>query len=173
MWCKEHWIGLPTTDCWVWYSMKLPMQPTKRENRFQENSMEPSIARGCTRSCRPAIASAMALLAVVSCMLYSLAGCTITHSDSLHIHGFSNAALSGKYTYTISGLSLASAGNNPYQESGVFIADGKGNLTGGVDDIVQGGSTTTSMVAGNYHIASDGTGQMSLTGTRQVQLALT
>lgn len=126
-----------------------------------------------SHACRPSLTSCLGLLVVVACILYSFAGCTISRSDSLHIHGFSNASLSGKYTYALAGLSLASTGNNPYQESGVFVADGKGNLTGGVDDIVQPGGSTSNTVSGTYHIASDGTGMMTLNGTRQVQLAVT
>lgn len=122
---------------------------------------------------RPSLPGCLGSIVAFVCILYFAAGCTITSSDALHIHGFSNASLSGKYTYTIAGLSLATTGNNPYQESGVFVADGKGNLTGGVDDIVQSSSSASSGVSGTYKIANDGTGIMTLSGTRQVQLAIT
>src|ERR1700690_1510814 len=63
--------------------------------------------------------------------------------------GSSVASLSGNYTYQISGYDLSSTAGQaiPFRESGVFVADGKGNITGGEDDFAEGSSVTTHVIA--------------------------
>lgn len=78
---------------------------------------------------------------------------------------YSNASLNGSYVYQLAGT-VSSSPFPSYQESGVFIADGNGHITGGIDDFTQGtisipGSTFT----GTYAIAGNGTGTISLTST--------
>jgi hypothetical protein len=99
--------------------------------------------------------------------------CTSTSSDSLHQQGFSNSSLKGTYVYTLGGLFTPATGGAPYQESGIFVADGSGHITGGEDDFVQLPGTISNPVSGTYTIAPDGTGMMALQGSRQVQLAIT
>src|SRR5208283_1166700 len=84
---------------------------------------------------------------------------------------FSNGSLSGHYTYTLAGSSTS--GNVPYQESGTFVADGNGNITGGVDDFVQNSTLSSSHLAGSYKIADDDTGMITLKAARgTVQFAI-
>jgi hypothetical protein len=75
---------------------------------------------------------------------------------------YSNASLSGQYVYQISGEDL-NQGSAQYREAGVFIADGKGNITGGSDDFSEGSSGAgNTSISGSYNIANDGTGGMVL-----------
>ena len=75
---------------------------------------------------------------------------------------FSIASLNGNYTYRLDGNYLNSTGSNPYQEGGTFVADGKGNITGGVDDFVENSTLSSGPLTGTYTVASDGTGEMTL-----------
>ena len=70
------------------------------------------------------------------------------------VTGFSNASLSGHYTYQLLGQNA----NGTFREAGVLTADGAGNLTTGNDDFTQGGLLTTTTFTGTYTINSDGTG---------------
>jgi hypothetical protein len=77
---------------------------------------------------------------------------------------YSNASLNGSYVYQLAGT-VSSTGAS-YQESGVFIADGAGHITGGIDDATQGTTSRIgNTISGTYAIAGNGTGTISLTGT--------
>ena len=65
---------------------------------------------------------------------------------------FSASSLSGQYTYQITGT----ATGGPFVESGVFAADGKGNIGNGTQDFVPG--PTNSTFTGTYTLSGDGTG---------------
>ena len=85
---------------------------------------------------------------------------------------FSVASLSGQYTYQLTGTAITS-GFPAFAESGVFTADGKGNLTAGTDDVVPG-SPVTSSFTGTYSVANDGTGFLNLQFSgATAQLAIT
>jgi hypothetical protein len=79
---------------------------------------------------------------------------------------YSNASLNGSYVYQITGWDLNSSSALPYQESGVFTANGSGTITAGVDDAAE---TSAPILAnpttGSYSIQSDGTGVITLNGT--------
>jgi hypothetical protein len=75
-------------------------------------------------------------------------------------NGFSNASLSGQYAYEASGFDFAQ--NQSFREAGVLVADGKGNITGGSDDLTEGTSLFSDTVTGTYNIASDGTGTATI-----------
>ncbi|MGH9529169.1 MAG: hypothetical protein ACRD2S_04540, partial [Terriglobales bacterium] len=80
----------------------------------------------------------------------------------------SNASLTGSYVYHLSGSDVSSGVTAvPYEESGVFIADGKGNITGGIDDATEEGNGTSlgHSITGTYSIGADGTGTITLNGT--------
>jgi hypothetical protein len=79
---------------------------------------------------------------------------------------FSNASLSGQYVYQIAGFDFRNNANGlPYREAGVFVADGKGNITGGADDFSEGSAgVSSSSASGVYSINSDGTGHIILNG---------
>jgi hypothetical protein len=109
----------------------------------------------------------MKILAL-SLSLMSLSLLTACGSSSGTLNGgtgtgkYSNASLSGQYVYQLSGEDL-NQGSAQYREAGVFIADGKGNITGGSDDFSEGSSGAgNSSVSGSYSIANDGTGGMVL-----------
>ncbi len=72
---------------------------------------------------------------------------------------FSQSSLSGQYTYQVTGYDL---GNNgaPFSESGIFTADGKGNITTGTDDFSEG-TLQTSTFTGHYSLVNDGTGTVT------------
>jgi hypothetical protein len=85
---------------------------------------------------------------------------------------FSNASLSGQYVYQISGLNFSVNPNgDPYREAGVFVADGRGNLTSGIDDFAEGsGGVATNAITGTYSLSVDGTGIITLAGARGTTL---
>src|SRR5215475_7106747 len=113
-------------------------------------------------------------IAITSVSVLLLMGsCTVTSHDNLHVAEFSNANLKGNYTYTLGGITASPTGGSAYQQSGIFIADGDGHITGGTDDFVQSGSTASGSVSGSYRIAGDGTGTMTLSGVREIHLAIT
>jgi hypothetical protein len=78
---------------------------------------------------------------------------------------YSNASLNGSYVYHLSGTDLSSGAS--YDEAGIFIADGSGHITGGVDDATEGTTASPGNVisSGTYSISSSGTGTINLTGT--------
>jgi hypothetical protein len=80
---------------------------------------------------------------------------------------YSNASLKGSYVYHLSGTDVSTGTSAvPYEEAGVFTADGNGHITGGVDDFTEGNiAGLGSTISGTYAIASDGTGSVVLSGT--------
>jgi len=87
---------------------------------------------------------------------------------------FSNASLKGQYVYRVAGVDLNNNGA-PYRESGVFVADGNGNITGGTDDFNElSVGFSSNSVSGTYNVASDGTGTLTLTvAGSAIDLAMT
>lgn len=89
---------------------------------------------------------------------------------------FSKASLNGFYVYQIAGTDFSSGtGGIPYQEAGIFQANGAGNITSGVDDLCEGSSCQSNpSVTGSYAIGSDGVGSMQLNGVLgTISLAVT
>jgi hypothetical protein len=88
---------------------------------------------------------------------------------------FGQSSLSGNYAYQITGFDL---GNGvPFRESGAFVADGNGHITGGEDDFAEGSTVLLNVMApGTYNISNDGTGVVTLNfnngGGLQVAIAL-
>jgi hypothetical protein len=106
----------------------------------------------------------IAVTCVVGLLLFAVA-CGGSGSNPLPpINGnFSNASLSGQYAFSISGNQLLpdGSGNSAYYvESGVFTADGNGNITAGTDDFSQSGSIGSNNITGAYSINKDGSGDM-------------
>jgi hypothetical protein len=76
---------------------------------------------------------------------------------------FSKASLSGQYAFSMSGLDAQTGGF--IARVGSFGADSKGNITGGLEDILSLGNGTTSLVTftgGTYDIQPNGRGIMTL-----------
>jgi hypothetical protein len=76
-----------------------------------------------------------------------------------------NSVLSGKYAFSFTGT--ATNNGDPLFLAGSFTADGNGNLTAGVEDINQLGTTVTKAAAftGTYTIGTDGRGTLNFTGS--------
>lgn len=83
-------------------------------------------------------------------------------------NGFSNSSLSGQYAFSMSGSAFDQTTllQEPFARVGSFIADGKGNITGGVEDFnlnfASSGSGRFAFTGGSYSINSDGRGTLSL-----------
>jgi hypothetical protein len=79
---------------------------------------------------------------------------------------FSNASLAGQYAFSMSGTELCAGSSSIFTRAGSFIADGKGNVTGGLEDInVCTGAATLQFTSGRYSINSDGRGSLGLTNS--------
>src|SRR5579884_2331041 len=86
---------------------------------------------------------------------------------------FGNASLTGTYVFFASRLSDSSGSGFEYR-AGTFVADGQGNLTGGINDVAQG--TAGTLGSGSYTVHADGRGSLTFTddgGTHIFAFALT
>lgn len=74
--------------------------------------------------------------------------------------------MQGQYAFSMSGSALDQGLQVPFARVGSFIADGKGNITGGVEDFnlnfASSGSGRFLFTGGSYSINSDGRGTLSL-----------
>ena len=81
--------------------------------------------------------------------------------------GFSNSDLLGQYAFSMTGTTAATQNQavEPFTRVGSFIADGKGNITGGAEDInvFQNGSNEFDFTAGSYTVNGNGKGTLSWT----------
>src|SRR5467141_3369378 len=73
---------------------------------------------------------------------------------------FSLASLNGQYVFVTSGEVFTSESNAPVPlaRTGVFIADGQGNITGGMEDVNANGIPTNAVAitSGTYTVSADG-----------------
>lgn len=100
------------------------------------------------------------LLPLIVAALLFLAACGSSSPSGPSPNGnFSNASLSGQYAYQFTGFDLANT-SAPYVRSGVFTADGNGNLTSVTDDFSEG-TAINSVITGTYSISNDGTGTLN------------
>ena len=77
---------------------------------------------------------------------------------------FSNASVSGPFAFTIAGADLLSAG--PFAAGGVLTSNGAGIVTSGTEDFNDAGIVTTNVgFTGNYTMAANGRGTLTLTTT--------
>src|SRR5713101_8360219 len=81
------------------------------------------------------------------------------------VGNFSNASLKGQYAFSMSGSESVSGAF--FARVGSFIADGNGNITGGVEDVNIPGSGTQTIpyTASTYSIQADGRGTVNLTNS--------
>jgi hypothetical protein len=95
---------------------------------------------------------------------------------------FSNSNLQGQYAFSMSGTTVdqTTVTPVPFTRTGSFIADGKGNITGGTEDvnlILAGqGANELAFTGGSYSVKGDGHGTLSLinsTGTLTFSITLT
>src|ERR1700737_4506492 len=89
---------------------------------------------------------------------------------------FSNASLSGQYAFSMSGTELCLGQGSFFARVGTFFADGRGNITGGLEDVnICTGVPILQFTGGAYSIGGDGRGTLSLTnssGTTNYSIAL-
>ncbi len=72
----------------------------------------------------------------------------------------SNGSLSGAFPFTLGGLSNKGA----FAAGGIFNADGNGGISGGVEDVNNGGNVVQNLtLSGSYSVAATGRGTMTLT----------
>jgi len=84
---------------------------------------------------------------VVTITAISLADTSKTDSVNVTVE-FSNASLNGAYVFSVSGHTL---GVGPYYAAGRFVADGKGNIVTGTEDLAQiNGASAQLSLTGNY-----------------------
>jgi len=79
------------------------------------------------------------------------------------VGNFSNASLKGQYAFSMSGTD--SAALSFFARVGSFIADGNGNITGGLEDVntALNGQQTLAFIASTYSVQADGRGVVNLT----------
>lgn len=73
---------------------------------------------------------------------------------------FGAGALKGQYSFLVRGTTSSGA----LGRAGSILADGKGNITAGIEDVNSGSSTATVVFnSGTYSITADGRGKLTLT----------
>ena len=77
------------------------------------------------------------------------------------VGGYSNSSLNGQYAFLMSGTDAGGF----FGRVGVFVADGAGHITGGIEDVNTGtsGEQTLLFSASTYSIQADGRGTVQLT----------
>jgi hypothetical protein len=79
---------------------------------------------------------------------------------------FSLASLNGQYAFVSSGEVFVNGNTtpNPLARVGTFVADGKGNITGGIEDVNAAGtpSNAIAITGGTYTLSADGRGALTL-----------
>jgi hypothetical protein len=79
---------------------------------------------------------------------------------------YSMASLNGQYAFVTNGevFTAGSGAPVPLARTGVFIADGKGNITGGIEDVNASGtpSNAIAITNGTYTVNADGRGALAL-----------
>jgi hypothetical protein len=91
---------------------------------------------------------------------------------------FSNSNLQGQYAFSMTGSDASSGTLVPFARVGSFIADGKGGISGGNEDVNIPGvlNNELSFTGGTYTVNGDGRGTMSLidtSGTLTFSITLT
>jgi len=102
-------------------------------------------------------------LALLSVSCGGGGGPTMFPPPSVSAAAFSNASLSGGYSFADSGETLGPA-SIKFAEVGVITFDGAGSLKGSVA-MNDGGTICTATVTGTYSINADGSGSATLTQT--------
>jgi hypothetical protein len=85
-------------------------------------------------------------------------------SAKVTISGFSTSSFQGQFAFSLSGRNTSGA----FFRAGSFAADGRGNLTSGLEDIndASGPTTTPISFVGAYTIAADGRGTLQFSDGR-------
>lgn len=103
----------------------------------------------------------LALTLVISAALAACGGGGSSPTPPPPVGGFTNASLSGYYAFSMSGTD--SATGDFFARIGSIHADGNGNITDGVEDVVTDvAASTLAFTASTYSIQADGRGTISL-----------
>ena len=77
---------------------------------------------------------------------------------------FSNASLKGTYSFSMSGTDASANVGALIARVGSFVADGSGNISAGMEDVIDGSSlNTVQFTGGSYSIQGNGKGTLTLT----------
>jgi hypothetical protein len=89
--------------------------------------------------------------------------------------GFTLASLKGTYAFSMSGMDTSTTNFGAYfARTGSFVADGAGNISSAVEDVVDLGSTVNQdTLTGKYNVLANGRGTIVLTDTSGNTLDLT
>ena len=89
---------------------------------------------------------------------------------------FSNASLAGQYAFSMTGSELCAGVGSLFSRAGSFTADGRGNITTGLEDInACTGTAILQFTGGKYSIDGHGRGTLQLTnstGTTKYSIVL-
>jgi hypothetical protein len=96
-------------------------------------------------------------------LLFFVLGFSCVGCGQINAAGFSDANLSGGYSFADSGETLGSTGIK-FNEAGVLTFDGAGSFTGN-STMNNGGQICAATVTGTYRINSDGSGSAKVTQT--------
>ncbi len=132
--------------------------------------MSSRVLRGTsTRTSVGARAAKLGLAGITAGLLMFAMGCGSSSSSPFPINGsYSNASLTGQYAFMLSGnqfIVASATSQGYYRESGVFTADGNGNLTAGTEDFNSAGvfgPVSSTPFTGSYSIGKDGNGVIQL-----------
>src|SRR4029077_1100180 len=80
------------------------------------------------------------------------------------VGGYTLASLNGQYVFTTSGEVFTGSTEVNLARTGVFIANGQGSITGGVEDVNASGTVSPAIQisGGNYTVNADGRGTLTL-----------
>lgn len=85
------------------------------------------------------------------------------------VGGFTNASLKGQFAFATNGEVIDTTGTEtPLARTGSFIADGNGNITSGVEDVVAPNAAPNldiTITGGSYTVNADGRGTLTLNVT--------
>ena len=108
----------------------------------------------------PAVAAALALL-TVSC---GGGGASPSNTPPPPTGTFTNASLKGTYSFSMSGTDASANPGAFIARVGSFVADGNGNITMGMEDVIDGNALNSGVqfTGGTYSIQANGKGTLTL-----------
>jgi hypothetical protein len=110
---------------------------------------------------KPLILAAVAVIALVMVSCGSSGSSNPTTPPATG--KFSNASLQGTYSFSMSGTDASLSPGAFIARVGSFTADGKGNITAGMEDVTDAGAIqTVQFTGGSYAIQSNGKGTVTL-----------
>lgn len=110
---------------------------------------------------KPLTLAAIAALAMLMVSCGSSSSSTPTPPPATG--NFTNASLQGSYSFSMSGTDASASPGAFIARVGSFNADGKGNITAGMEDVSDAGTVTTvQFTGGSYAIQANGKGTLTL-----------